>query len=311
MLSTIDRAVLKTLAYFDLFDYPLTVVELHRFLIIKEPTSFGGTLHAIQNVKNLIDSRSGFYFLKNREAIIETRRQRYLLAEEKYLIALKNIKLLSHCPGILAIFVCNSLAYNNSRAESDLDLAIITNKNRIWTARFFAAALMKLLHRRPTPENSKNKICLSFFLSEEDLNSEKFAYADDIHFAFWLRQFYPVFDPENYYAKIQKENEWAGLPNFFGTIANDRRKLLKKRKAFNFFGRRIENLLKRWQVKRLPAEIRGQLTKENKNVVANDKILKLHTHDNREELNRRWREQCQKLIPPVDPVEMVKLLLNR
>lgn len=52
--------------------------------------------------------------------------------------------LFSYIPGISCICVCNSLAMNAAHANSDIDLFIITKKNRLWTARIFMTLLLFL-----------------------------------------------------------------------------------------------------------------------------------------------------------------------
>ena len=90
--------------------------------------------------------------------------------------------LFSLFPQIQMIALCNSRAMGEADEDSDIDLFIITKKGNLWTGRFLVTALTSLLgvRRRNThglqkgsPEyikRTKNKFCLSFFITEEAMN---------------------------------------------------------------------------------------------------------------------------------------------
>ena len=80
---SIEEAIVKTIAFFDLFDYPLTIFELWQYCSIQ------CTLLEIQKIlaSNLlakIQNKNGFYFMAGREEIIETRLRRYNITDKKY-----------------------------------------------------------------------------------------------------------------------------------------------------------------------------------------------------------------------------------
>ena len=178
-------------------------------------------------MKSLIEKSEGFYYLKNRGELISKRKANYLLTDKKFKVAINNAKLLRLCHGVKAIFITNKLAYSNPRENGDIDIAIITSKNKLWTARFFTSLLMKILGRRPQKHNQKNKICLSFYLTENNLNLNKWLKPNDLHLAMWLSQFVPIYDPENLGERMLGENKWIRqmLPNAQQYNLNDRRKV--------------------------------------------------------------------------------------
>src|ERR1035437_8967870 len=66
------EAILKTLLYSDLFDYPLTEAEIYRYLIFQkiDKDQFSKLLEN----KNLpIDRLNNFFFLKGRRKIVKAR----------------------------------------------------------------------------------------------------------------------------------------------------------------------------------------------------------------------------------------------
>lgn len=303
MISDFEKAILKTIIFFDVFDYPLTDWEIYKNLISEKKHSFADVKNALKEKTGKLSQKESFYFLPNRQSLVEKRKERYVFADKKYKIAKKNAKLLSRMPFVRAIFVCNSLSYSNANDSSDIDFAIIASKKKIWAARFFCAGLMKLLNRRPARNNSRNKICLSFFLDENDLCLKNCAYPGDAGFIFWLNQFAPIYDPENLFERLRKENAWSRLCllNYITNKPNDRRKILKKSRLQKileviFASDIFEKFFKRLQMKIMPDGIKKLAENNPKDVIISDNVLKLHTKDNRQEVNSIFRQRCAEII---------------
>jgi hypothetical protein len=307
IFSALDKAILQTIIYFDLFNFPVTAREVYYNLIGVQSVSFTKVQNALKELsKNKLSEKEGFYFLPGRDEIIAKRKEHYLIAEKKFELALKNAKRLRRLPFVKAIFLANTLSYSNAKDSSDIDLVIITKKERIWTARFFCAGLMKLLKQRPTQTDKKNKICLSFYLTEDNLNLEPYAYKNDIHFAFWAKQFFPLYDPEKLYHKFQQENQWASklIPNYLKYKPNDRRVLTSPSIIQKLIPaccpRSMERLLKKFQLKIMPIHLQNLAIKDNSDVIISDTILKFHDQDKRQHYNELWQAKCKQLIPNFD-----------
>src|SRR5512135_2826384 len=90
-----EQAILETLAYSDVFDYPLRFEELHRYLPLRATASeLKASLHSMLAS---IGYRDGFYFLPGREAIIPLRRKR----ESISVPALRSARRIGHVLGRL------------------------------------------------------------------------------------------------------------------------------------------------------------------------------------------------------------------
>src|SRR5207245_3973754 len=73
--AALERAIVQTVAYADVFDYPLTADEVHRYLI-GVPASRGSVRTSLGTPRLIPDvlSRTGRYFtLAGRETTVETR----------------------------------------------------------------------------------------------------------------------------------------------------------------------------------------------------------------------------------------------
>lgn len=317
LLNEVDRSILRTIIYFDLFDFPLTSWEIYKYLLNSQKTSYQSVCNSLHNIKHLVNQDQGFYFLKNRAEIINNRKKNYLLAEKKNIITLKNARLLTKLPFIKAIYICNNLAYANSSENSDIDFFIITDKNKIWTARFFGALLMKILKRRPQKNSTKDKICLSFFCAEDNLNFQKITYPNDIYFYYWLAQLKPVYDPHNLQEKIFEKNQWLKkiLPNFLMTKTDQQNLLLNQsilQKIFELILPAFtEKLFFKIQMKNLPQKIKIKSKDKNTNVIINEKIIKLHVNDRRKHYRDQWLDKCQTTIPNFQLKDLVDLIKNK
>jgi hypothetical protein len=292
-----NKAIIEVVAFFDLFDYPLAESELWRYCGVecgsedlKSALSNGGVLGG------MIESLDGFYFLAGRREIIKTRQERRGYAERKIKKAARLSKLFKLIPWIKMIAVGNMIGDDNLKDESDIDLFIITEPERIWLARFFCAGLSQLLGLRPKENNTRDKICLSFFASEEAMDLEKLMLerGGDIYFIYWLAGLRPVYNKTGTYEKFMEANGWIKnyLPNrqVENNVKNNlsSNKLFKhRRNIFNPLCGRLERKAKSAQLELLPDNLKKIMNKDTR-VVVNDKILKLHSNDRREEYLLKW-----------------------
>ncbi|MBI3283066.1 hypothetical protein HYZ70_03255 [Candidatus Curtissbacteria bacterium] len=217
---TLDKAILATLAYHDIFDYPLKKEEIASLLVGKK-TSAKAVSVKIKHLENLrkIKQKGEFFFLKGRENLYNIRRVRQKYSNGKLKRAILYSKLLTPIPTIKLVAVSGALAMGNSHKSDDIDLVIITQKNTIWTTRFLANLILFPFKRKPPQlpttnykRQTNNKACLNLFLDESDLKIRD----QNLYTAHEIAQMKPLMDRGETYSRFIKANQWIlkYLPNW-------------------------------------------------------------------------------------------------
>ena len=107
-------------------------------------------------------------------------------------------------PQILLVSVCNSRAMGEHSENSDIDLFIITKKGQLWTGRFLVTLISSLLgvRRKNTHgltkwsleyiKRTRNKFCLSFFITEDAMNLDSIRIENDMYLDKWIETLIPL-----------------------------------------------------------------------------------------------------------------------
>ena len=218
MKINLQTAITKTLAYSDIFDYPLTLEEIHRYLIgYKTSTQSLKKFVTTSNLKQYKD----YYYLPGRKKIVSNRLKRAKTSIEKIIYAKSIASKLRFIPTIRAIYITGALAMNNSETNDDIDLMIITSPNTLWTTRLMVNSLLDTfnLRRKPIyPERSRrathsNKICLNLWLDQSALTISK--PNRNLYVAHEVAQALPIFDKQEVHRQFLQQNRWINkfLPN--------------------------------------------------------------------------------------------------
>jgi len=287
-----SSAILKTLAYFDLFDYPLTKEELRVFLWRAQDVSFPEPV-------------DGFFFLKGRGEIVRTRQNRSKIAQKLWKKVHRYVGFLRMIPFIKMVAVCNNLAYNNPHPGSDIDLLIVIEKKRLWLIRFLITGLFHILGVRRHGKKIAGRFCLSFFLTEESYDLSTIAlFEDDIYLAYWLAILRPVLNFDGTYEAFTDSNKkfvQNVLPNFSFShkIAVTRKSFLRKCLHFllqgkigDLFEKVLKSMLKNRALKK------AQKLGSDSGVIISDTMLKFHDRDRRKEYYERWKRSISKVVLP-------------
>lgn len=280
MNKEVARAILKTLCYSDIFDYPLTKEEILRFLI-------GKNISRAEFEKEFESTPLGcnrnFYYLLGRGEIAEKRIRREKESRRKLEFAKRIIQKLSFIPTVLFIGVSGGLALGSSEKDEDIDIFVITRTNSIWITRLLLVLMLILLGQyRGRGKKESQKVCLNMLIDEEALKFKQ----QDLYTAHEIVQLKPVFDRNNTYEKFVNANKWVKefLPNSM-VIKKLSNKIIKERKhnyiitnLLNYFAKALQL----WYMKK-------HRTKE----IVENHFLAFHPFDYREyalkEYNKRLR----------------------
>jgi len=226
-MTSLEYQILATVVYYDMFDYPLSLLDIYTKLISKQALKeflpdfkFSGPevystrpvdiLEALEssNLKRYISSKNGFYFLKERKNLVKKRIGRNKISIKKWKKLKRLVKLFSLNPFIKAINTTGSLVLDNAKKTSDLDVFIITQRNHVWSARSLLILLVYLLGlKRHEGKNVNNtdKICPGHFVTKDNLKIPR----ENLALAYWFSSIIPVFDPENLFQKYTIKNRWV------------------------------------------------------------------------------------------------------
>ncbi|MBI3153419.1 MAG: hypothetical protein HYZ21_14905 [Chloroflexi bacterium] len=140
-ISDLERAILETLAYSDIFDHPLTVDELHRFLTVSAAKD--EVYACVENMDGVLSNRE-YYFLSDRTDIVEVRNQRVENSRRAFNRALFYGRILGSLPFVRMVALTGSLAMLNLSKNRDMDYMLVAKPGRVWTARAFALLFGRL-----------------------------------------------------------------------------------------------------------------------------------------------------------------------
>ena len=160
-----DTALLKALAYFDLFNYPLLPEELRHFAALPiSPSNVAERLSALVAAERIY-CLQGYYSLQNNPLLVHRRKQgneRAALLIEK---AQRIGKWLYRFPFVRGICISGSLSKQFAQAHDDIDFFIITRRNRLWIAR----TAMHLFKKLSYLTGKQHYLCMNYYIDEDAL----------------------------------------------------------------------------------------------------------------------------------------------
>ncbi|MBK8822983.1 MAG: hypothetical protein IPN58_10345 [Anaerolineales bacterium] len=197
----IKNAIVETLAYSDIFDYPLTAEELHRFLVA--PAERHEVERCAASTPNVF-FEAGYYFLAGRSEIVDIRKRRESASRKAYRRAMFYGRILGRLPFVRMVALTGSLAMLNLSKNPDMDFMIVAAHGHVWTARAFAILFGKITHLLG------DTICPNLIISERTLEWP----LHDLYSARELFQMIPI-TGSDIYIRLFAVNPWTKslLPN--------------------------------------------------------------------------------------------------
>ena len=199
--------VIRTLLYYDIFNYPLKSKEVFRFLGTNSITEadVSKTLNALAS--NAVLFRfDDFYSIQQRVANVQRRLKGNKEAEKYLEIAKQKAAVISRFPFVRGVLASGSLAKGYMDEKSDLDFFIITAPRRLWIAR-----TLLVMYKRLFLFNSHKYFCVNYFVDEDHLEIEE----KNLFTATELATVLPLYGAQHY-VRFQKVNSWVKgfFPNY-------------------------------------------------------------------------------------------------
>lgn len=236
MPTSAASAITQTLAYAQVFNFPLSASEISRWLIsssqaselISESSSAqffpSGPMNSPEYVEYIIHSHlsrmcnyhHGYYFLKSTpQQKVPARLNSLNYTQQKIATARKLIPYFRYIPSIELVAVTGSVAASNAQADDDIDLMIVTSPGTLWTTRIQVIAILDFLgvRRHPGQQAVKDYICTNLYLDADHV--QMVPAKRDLYIAHEILQAIPIFERHHTYKKFLLANQWTSqfLPN--------------------------------------------------------------------------------------------------
>ncbi|MDA2930221.1 hypothetical protein MYX84_09785, partial [Acidobacteria bacterium AH-259-O06] len=204
-----ERAILRTVLYSSLFDYPLTVGELQQNLLelVLDESSILKIYRSSTALQSVIEYEDGYLFPRGRSALIQTRRRREVRSQAILEANRWVLTLIGSIPYTRMVALSGSAAHLNVDHDGDIDLFLVTRANRVWSVAVTILLLTKLLGRR-------KMVCFNFILSDDRLQIER----KDLFNANQIIHLRPLLGQELYRRFVEVNSFVADFyPNFKAT----------------------------------------------------------------------------------------------
>ncbi len=209
-LSALERAIYSTVAYRDIFDFPVNASEIHRYLHGQRcaPSDVDEALSAGLLADRHLDTDGEYFALKGRSNLFEIRRTRSEISRRQLPTARRFARFIASLPNVQMVAITGSLAAGNFREGGDIDFLLLTDEGTMWRTRAlcrFLASIDKGL--------GKGMFCPNVFLSRAAMALDRRSLYD----AQELGQMIPLYGLADYEA-VRRANAWTEqfLPNAIG-----------------------------------------------------------------------------------------------
>lgn len=300
--KNLKQSIYATAAFFDVFDRPLLRREFANYLL--GVSAFQEEIEEFLRKDRTLSSRHDYYYLPGREELLAVREARDSISDLYWKQVWKYVPKLQMVPFIRAVAVCNTLALDNCTSDSDIDLFIITKKNRIFITRVLSTLLFHVFGVRRHGEKVSGRFCLSFYVSEDGMNLSEMRLKDDAYLYYWMRSLEFVYRADGIiYQRFYKKNTWFTdlVPHGMGEMLKSQRKTIARGVGWlselllgGLLGNWIEGLLEKKHLRRFDANKKN--LGPGSDVVVNRKMLKFHNIDRRAEYNNRFFESYSSLL---------------
>ncbi|MEM8904059.1 MAG: hypothetical protein AAGF02_10185 [Actinomycetota bacterium] len=252
--ATPADALVATVAYSDVFDMPVSVDQVHPFLV-------GHRVDA-DDLPALIDQvvaagrlgrRADLLYLPGREDVLDVHVDRTARADVMWPTTIRWARRIGRLPLVRAVAVWGGLAVDWVADHDDADLFLVVAPGRLWLTRLLVLVLVRLAERDDI------ELCPNYIVSESAIEMDD----RELYVARELAQMLPIVGAERC-IELRRRNAWMfdHLPN--ATVEGDLRRVDEvgapgpvRRAAEWLLALPIVEPLERWEMRRKVDRLRA------------------------------------------------------
>lgn len=290
-----EEAILRTVLYADVFDYPLTVDEIHRYLVGTSASHVDVQTILRESVwlSRRLSNRNGLYSAAGRENTADLRLHRELSAARLWRLARWYGWLAARLPYVRMVAVTGALAVNNVANDDDIDLLIVTTPGRVWLTRALVVALVKFAGRMGA------RLCPNYVLAASALQQAR----RDLFMAHELAQMIPLAGHELYWQMRWANGwSWAFLPNA-GNMPRHERDVAPKSfdrwlqsLAEKLLSGKVGDTLEVWEQNRKLKKFKHQLGQAGSAALLDSEHVKGHFNDYGVRTLLEYERRCERVL---------------
>lgn len=197
------KHILETIKMAHNYDSAFDRDQLYTYLRVKmRRIEFDSILEDLFS-QNVISEYNGFIYSRDLQVKHEQRRKWSQTINQKYIFYIEIIALL---PWTKFIGLTGSNSFESCSQDDDLDIFIISQKDRLWLSYLFIVIVSKLFRKRKV-------LCVNYLVDDNNLSLSKKTYYTGVQ----LMQMIPVYN-KMFKQKIIEANPWIFecLPNLNG-----------------------------------------------------------------------------------------------
>ncbi len=293
-LSSLEAGIIAALVYADLFDYPLTVQEIHRYLV-----GYEASLAIVQErlaqdgwLRGQLDSAPPFWFLATRDHLAGLRQERESYSRALWRLAWRYGRLMAALPFVRLVAVSGSLAVNNvTSSRDDIDFLIVAQRGRVWFVRGLCVLVVRLARLQGV------HLCPNYVIAEHRLQLGD----PSLFTAHELVQMVPLYGTSSY-QRLLDSNAWITeyLPNALPHLATEREvaRVVRggKRVLETIFRGRFGDIVERWESGRKIARLRREaMQRGSAGTEFGPDLCKGHVDDHAAVVDQRYMERLGSL----------------
>ncbi len=209
-ITDLAWAILLTVSYSDLFDFPLMIPEVRRYLVGGKASveEIEHVLASDRRLRRYLTLDQDFVCLAGREGLVGTRLRRRASADRLWPSAVRYGKRIARLPFVRMVGLTGALALGNVDESDDIDFLIVTEPRRLWLTRAMVIGVVRMAARLGV------HLCPNYLLTERALSlSDRNLFA-----ARELTQMVPLAGGVAYGALRRANQTWVSryLPNADG-----------------------------------------------------------------------------------------------